>query len=913
VRAGERIADRFLLEERAGTGGMGVVWRARDEATSETVALKLLLAPEVSAERFAREAEVLATLAHPNVVRHVAHGIADEGRLYLAMEWLEGEHLGQSIARGPMSIEDAIDVASGVAGGLSVAHARGIVHRDLKPPNVFLVGKDPANVRVLDFGIARVLDATHALTQTGFWVGTPGYMAPEQARAERTVDARADVFALGCVLFECLAGKQAFAGEHALAILAKLLLADPPRLMTLRPEVPSALDDLVQRMLAKEPERRPADGRALGEELSRIALARGRVSQRPDPSALALTPAERRIASVIVAGVANPVSADTLPAGETEAHRRSLERIARTHDVRIEALGDGTTLLLVEGGGEATDRVARAARIALAVREAVSGVPVALATGWTDGRSREPIGEVIDLAVSLLARAAADGAEDRIAIDSVSCSLLRGRFTIEEREGVAYLASDDRAGGLDEALPFIGRDRVLARILDLADECFEERFARALVLSGEPGVGKSRLANEVLRALERRGTPPAVWRARADAARRAVPHGVLGELLRSAWGIERGGAEARARSKMMAALASPLSPEELARHAPILAEVAGLAGQEDADELADALRDGRAFARRVGEAMAGLCRAVCDERPLVVLIEDVHWGDVPTLRALEAPIRGEAAIPLLVMAVGRPESREILPFVATDWDLAIQRIRRLVPEASRELVRRVLGPGADEATIDRIVALGEGHPQHLEELLRAARAGELGAPEALPASLAAVLAARFERFSPEARTVLRTASVFGEAFHASGVERLLGGAMSKDRVRASLAELVEAEMLDVTRSGDGTTHRFRHELARGAAYASSTPDNRRAAHQLAAAWLRETGDAALAEVAAHLELAGDRAAAATTWLAAAERAVAAEDARLAAHAALRSLAAGAEGETKSRAQLIAARSRGIEL
>ncbi len=273
MRDGDRIAGRFLLEARAGTGGMGVVWRAKDEATGGAVALKLLLAPDISPDWFAREADVLSALHHANVVRHVAHGIAEEGRLFLAMEWLDGEHLGDRLARGPFEVDEAVRLASGIAAGLSVAHARGIVHRDLKPPNIFLVGGDASDIRVLDFGVARVLDATHALTQTGFWVGTPGYMAPEQARAERTVDSRADVFALGCVLFECLSGTRAFTGEHALAILAKLLLADPPRLMSLRPEVPSALDDS-RAANAREGFRRT--GRATALPSSRSCPASGR-------------------------------------------------------------------------------------------------------------------------------------------------------------------------------------------------------------------------------------------------------------------------------------------------------------------------------------------------------------------------------------------------------------------------------------------------------------------------------------------------------------------------------------------------------------------------------------------------------------------------------------------------------------
>src|SRR5262249_48965914 len=156
------------------------------------------------------------------IVRYVAHGAMPTGEAYLAMEWLEGEDLRSRLAREGLTLEESITLAIRVAEALGAAHAHAIVHRDLKPTNLFLRGRQVEDVKLLDFGIAQLGGGTR-MTRTDMLLGTPGYMAPEQARSGQIVDARADVFSLGCVLFECLTGKPAFSGDHLMAVLAKIL------------------------------------------------------------------------------------------------------------------------------------------------------------------------------------------------------------------------------------------------------------------------------------------------------------------------------------------------------------------------------------------------------------------------------------------------------------------------------------------------------------------------------------------------------------------------------------------------------------------------------------------------------------------------------------------------------------------
>jgi serine/threonine protein kinase len=256
------ITRRFEVEEKIGSGGMSTVFRARDRETRRTVALKVLRRGGIAeAERFDREARVLADLTHPAIVRYVAHGETDEGDPYLAMEWLDGVDLAELLKRRTrLAPGDAIRLGVQVAEALGEAHAHGIIHRDIKPSNIFLEGEEIGRVKLLDFGMARWSQVARMATITGTVLGTPAYMAPEQARGDKKVGPSADVFALGCVLFECLTGKAAFVGDHMLATLSKLLLEEPPRIQRENKDVPAGIAAAVERMMEREPSRRPANG-----------------------------------------------------------------------------------------------------------------------------------------------------------------------------------------------------------------------------------------------------------------------------------------------------------------------------------------------------------------------------------------------------------------------------------------------------------------------------------------------------------------------------------------------------------------------------------------------------------------------------------------------------------------------------
>jgi len=267
--AGHTISH-FQIRDLIGAGGMGVVYRADDTRLGRPVALKFLL-PSYSLDatakaRFLREAHSAAALDHANLCTIHEVGASDDGRLFLAMPLYEGETLKARLARDSlMSIGDILAIARQVAAGLEGAHAAGIVHRDLKPGNVMLL-PDGA-VKILDFGLAKARD--QSLSETGERFGTVAYMSPEQIRGE-TVDARADLWALGVVLHEMLTGRKPFDGEEEIAVAHAILHDEPVLPSTHRDDLPAALEDLVVKLLQKDPARRYATARGLRGDLARV-------------------------------------------------------------------------------------------------------------------------------------------------------------------------------------------------------------------------------------------------------------------------------------------------------------------------------------------------------------------------------------------------------------------------------------------------------------------------------------------------------------------------------------------------------------------------------------------------------------------------------------------------------------------
>ena len=259
LKPGDTISA-YQLDSLVGTGGMGWVYRARHALSGRIVALKVLredqLSIDRSVDRMMREAAILASVAHRGIPKFFECGLLNDGRPWIAMELIEGSPLGHRMHRGLMSADEVIEFVGGVAGVLEAAHTRGVTHRDLKPDNIFLTPQDPGfPVRVIDWGIAHH-DAGSRFTSMNEAIGTPTYMAPEQARGGPP-NGHCDVYGLGVVAYQALTGRAPFVGGSALEILVQHLNRPVPPLAPRCPDAPIALVELVERMLEKSYEQRP--------------------------------------------------------------------------------------------------------------------------------------------------------------------------------------------------------------------------------------------------------------------------------------------------------------------------------------------------------------------------------------------------------------------------------------------------------------------------------------------------------------------------------------------------------------------------------------------------------------------------------------------------------------------------------
>ncbi len=903
MQSGEVVAERFVVERRAGSGGMATVYRALDRSSGAPVALKVLGSDE-SADRFSREVTLLAELSHPNIVRYVAHGVTPEGERWLAMEWIDGESLVTRLARAGLTPRQVVRLGRRLAGALAVAHARGVVHRDVKPSNLYLPDGDLDRVKLLDFGVAHL---SHGRTRTGVMVGTPGYMAPEQARGDRELDASADVFSLGCVLFECVTGRAPFRGDNPIALLAKILFEDVPRVASLRPDVPAALDALIARAMHKEALERPRDGAQLGEEL----LSLGELPDfLPAPSVArgeALTGHENRLVSLVLAAAREQQTVgDDSPtlnsAGPALRHAPAAllsELRAELRGCRVEKLADGSVVVALSGSGVATDQAAQAARAALAIRRLLPDAPMAIAAGRGQV-ALGSIGQVIDRAASLVRGST-------IRIDEVTAGLLDARFDVGGDADGLELRGEREAGKARRTLcgratPFVGRGRELALLEAVCSESASEGVARAVLVTAPAGAGKTRLFQELAARL----SGGQMWIGRGDPMKVGSPFGLAAAMVRRAASLsDDEPLEVRQRTRR-ARVARQVAAAEVPRVASYIGELAGVPFPvEEHASLRSARREPMLMSEQIRSAWQDWLAAECGAGPLLIALEDLHWGDLPTVKLIDSALRELKQKPLVVVALARPEVHELFPQLWVERGVTELRLGELTDRAAERLVKEVLGE-VPPATLQRLVTQAGGNAFYLEELIRAVSDGQATLPE----TVLAMVQARLERLDPEARRVLRAASVFGQVFWRGGVAALLGAEEGLEW----LDILVQREL--IFRRGERKFSGavgpredelvFQHALVREAAYAMLTDADRALGHRLAGTWLEAAGERDAVTLAEHFQRAAEPARAAAFWARAAAQALEGNDLEAALARAVRGGECGAGGELLGRLDLVRA-------
>jgi tetratricopeptide (TPR) repeat protein len=927
---GRTVAGRFYLEHLAGAGGMGAVYRARDITDGAIVAVKILTGRELrEAERFDLEAAILADLTHPAIVRYIAHGV-EGGDHFIAMEWLDGEDLATRLDREPLAVADAVAMARRASEALAHAHKRGIVHRDIKPENLFLPGKSIARLKVLDFGIARLTRGGRKLTLTGSVIGTPGYMAPELIRGLRDIKPGADVFSLGCVLFQCLTGRAVFEAEEATALLAKILLQDAPRARDFAPHLPEALDEVVARMLAKDPGNRFPDAIGVIQALDQInaaALAGVASADKRRRAQPALTASEQRIACVVIAGptpTAEQRWYGTTPSlgikadGRRTASQSGQSRVgrvdelepelARVHGARMHPLPDGSVVIVLPDAGKPNDQAARAARCALAVRAQLADVPLVVATGPGRFSAWSVVGEVIDNGMRLL-RGTMPGA---IRIDDMAVGLLDARFEIR-RDGMASFLRAERdvfevkRNLLGKASDFVGRGREMSMLSNYFTSAIAESASSAVLVTGAAGVGKSRLRQEFVEWVGKQDERAEVLFGIGDSLGAGSPFAMIGLCLRRAAGIQDGEPLDDRRRKLVERVARHVDIEIVPRVAAFLGEIANVPFP---DEHIEALKMARQSPQLMGDAMRRAWEdwlaAECKAQPVLLLLEDLQWGDLGTVSFVDSALRNLRDAPFMVLALARPDVQATFPDLWSGRELQTIRLGPLSKRASEKLVREALGAGVTDELVEQLIARADGNAFYLEELIRATAAGR---HESLPDSVIGMVQARLDAEGIEARRVLRAAAVFGERFASGGVAALLGGEQEQAHVSEWLELLSTRELVAraaaTERRGD-FEYTFAHALVREAAYAMLTADDRVLGHRLAGGWLEAAGSSDAMALAEHFRRGGEPARAVRWYERAADQALKANDLSAAIERAELGISCGAEGEARGALRFIEA-------
>ncbi|HET6149010.1 MAG TPA: protein kinase [Polyangia bacterium] len=898
--------DRFELQRQVGSGGTATVYRALDRDTGALVAVKILHGrSSQQTGRFGQEAEVLAELSHPAVVRYVAHGSTPLGEHYLAMEWLEGQNLSDRLAGGALTIAESVDLGRRVAGALASAHRRGIVHRDIKPSNLFLPGNHLEEAKLLDFGMARRLFDPRRITEAGGIMGTPMYMAPEQARGENEIDARADIFSLGCVMFECLTGQPPFTGPTAMAVLAKICLDESLPIRELCPGLPADLEAQLTRMLEKEPSARPRDATSVEAELAAISDRLARAARDPASQAAAtrplrpvrdaLTAGEQRVICVVLVTRPRPRPEANLSDPDERQRPPEARRVEETlvlpttstfdkadfeglratlvpYGARVDRLLDGSMVVTLSGRGAPTDQAAHAARCALRLRAMLPEVAMTISTGRAVIFGQFPVGDVIDRGAELLSGERGG----RIRLDGVTADLLGTRFEIEGDPEHRYLANEHGRDDvprtlLGKATTCVGRDRELTLLDGTFDECIDEPVARAVLVTAPAGGGKSRLRYEIVERLRGRHANLEILIGRGDAIAAGSAFGLLAPALREAAGVSSGDAPDQRRGKLKALVTRHLPADAQPWIWEFLGELTGIPFDEGQSAgLGAARQDPRLMGDRLRSAWLEWLAGECAHHPVLLVLEDIHWGDRPSLQLVDAALRALREKPFMVLAFARPEVDEQFPNLWGERDLQRVTLRALTRKACQNLAQQVLGEGLAPAIQDWLVERADGNPFYLEELIRAVASG---ARSSLPETVVGMVQARLDTLGADAKRVLRAASVFGLSFRRGGVSALIS-----DRDRAALEGSLEALVAREVILPEGLDeYVFRHALLREAAYAMLTEGDRGLGHLLAGEWLEQSERPDAQVLVEHFERGGDALRAARWCRQAAEEALAGND------------------------------------
>jgi len=821
-----RHAGPHELHEVLGEGGMSTVYRGLDPR-GRPVAVKVLPASvedDDDTRRFDRER--LARVEHPNVISILDSGVLPGGARWLAMELLEGEDLASRIARARLSPAAAVEIAIQIADALEAVHAAGLVHRDVKPANVFLCRG--GGVKLLDFGIALRPTTDTRLTRKGYLVGTPAYLAPEQAEGGTDVDARADLWALGAVLYHCQAGRPPFERETALAtVLAAITEAHVP-LAQAAPGTPIDLSLAVDRALEKKPEARWQSARELCAALRAADLSPG-----SDLGSDALPVRELRVLTIV------------LLEGIADAPR--VERVVREEGGRHLPVFGGRVVAVFGAKQTEGDEASRAVRVASLLRPYVALAAVAT------GRAGLGRGAVAGDVVGRAERGVALGRPGVVVDEPTSRAALGWEFAaLGDGLYQASKAPDSsRTATPGHAAPLFGREGEMAQLRGAALRAIEGRATLVLCV-GPPGIGKSRLLREAQAIVS--ASAPCVVSGRAE-PRGGLP--VLAEAIAVLGGWEPSASNEVRRGMLRRLAEERLGAGDRARAcAESLGEALGTLFP-DSPSLLAARSDPQIMMDRIRVALADWVEAATTAGPTAILIDDLQWADRLTVEVLDDLLDVLADRPLLVVAACRSDLLDSRPDLFAGRGAVRIEPSPLGPSDVVRLAAAVVGADAvvPESLLRVLADRTAGNPFFVEQIVLQAR--DTGAdPESLPLTVEAAVQARLDHLPPAEKETCKRASVLGRIFWQEALSEL-----GDPDPQASLASLRRKDLVGSrarSRLAGAREWQFRSALVQEVAYRMLPEPMRVDLHRRAGEFLGGRQDVPDEDVAIHLDRGGDR-------------------------------------------------------
>ena len=851
----------YKIKELLGRGAMGVVYRAVDSRLGRDVVLKFLSghlasAPNAKA-RFLQEARAASVLDHPNICTVYDIDETSVGDVFIVMAFCEGENLETLNAQRALTPEQAVQIAVKVADALRTAHAKRIFHRDVKPANIIV--SHNGQVRIVDFGIAKV--AGENLTGSGVRLGTLAYMAPEQLTG-KSVDHRADIWALGVILYEMLAGERPFGGGNAEAMLYAVLHSSPTALSQLR-GLPKRVDQILEQALNVDVEKRFDSMSTMLADLERLQAELPAVSQvRFDASKAS---SQRRQVTVLncqlLTNQKGPSEDPEILLSILPDYRSFCDRIITRFGGQILS-ADSASLIVCFGYPKAyEDAAARAVRTAIGISEAIStwarkqlntkqlsvrvGVHSGIVITRTDGETGDLVGAVPQIARRLAEMAHAgqviiSEATYRLVELDFSCNALAE--SIDETNGCLFeVARENAARSRLEAItaksrtPLIGRDQELS-LLEARWFQVVDGIGQCVLVHGEAGIGKSR----VVQALkENVASKSGTWLLECHCLpyeQNTAFYPIAEYIRRIILDVGNEQTQSDCLDRLEGFLAQyGLSIET---NAPLLCSLLEIEEQDRYEELnySPDLRKQKTI-----ELLCDLVMTRAERQPLLWVFEDLHWADASTLEFVAAIVEQIPAVPILAVFTCRHgfEASWLNRSQVSHFSLG-----RLANKQVEQLVKSVAGEHQiSQQAIQSLCIYADGVPLYAEELTKAVVVSNdvdtTGFKE-IPGTLQDSLAARLDHLE-DAKPLAQLAATLGREFSFALAQAVSG--YGDARLQMELDQLVTAELLYQRGKPPRATYVFKHALIQEAAYESLIKQDRESLHQRIVAVLkRDFGD-----------------------------------------------------------------------